>query len=257
MKPLRTVLLFSICLSFFFCASQEKKVEKEREKNPKYQYNVGIVYLNNGNPDEAIVYLKKSLLLQPKFDLALDGMGLAYSMKGDFPAAIKYFSDALASNPNLTDAHNHLATAYQEQGMLDNAEKHFLAAVANESYHSRELPLYNLARLYYLKEANKKAMEYVDQALNIKPDFTMGHNLKGLLHERFEEYQNAIISYQAARKTLPDDINLTYNLAGAYFKHKDYQKAKDLFTDLQLKATDPEMRTNIAKYLEMIEKEIR
>ena len=257
MKSIRTVLIFSMSIIFLSCASQEKKIEKEQEKNPKYQYNVGIFYLNNGQPDEAIKYLRKSLLLQPKFDLALDGLGLAYSMKGDFAEAVKYYLESLAANPALTDAHNHLATAYQEQGLLDNAEQHFLAAVADETYHSRELPLYNLARLYYLKEENEKALEYVSQSLNIKPDFAMGHNLKGLVHERFKEYQNAISSYRAAIKILPEDINLTYNLAGAYFKQENYQKAKDLFTELQAKVTNPEMRANIVKYLDMIEKEIR
>jgi tetratricopeptide (TPR) repeat protein len=257
MKSTRTVLIFSISILLLSCASQEKKIEQEREKNPKYQYNVGIVYLNNGQPDEAIKYLRKALSLQPKFDLAFDGMGLAYSMKGDFAEAIKYYSEALTANPSLTDAHNHLATAYQEQGLLDNAEKHFLAAVDDETYHSRELPLYNLARLFYLKEENEKALEYVSLALNIKPEFAMGHNLKGLVHERFKDYRNAIISYQAAIKILPDDINLKYNLAGAFFKHEDYEKAKDLFTVLQSKVTGPEMRANIIKYLDMIEKEIR
>ncbi len=257
MKSRRTLFIFSISIFLLSCASQEKKIEQEREKNPRYQYNVGIFYLNNGQPDEAIKYLQKALLLQPKFDLAFDGLGLAYSIKGDFIEAIKFYNEALAANPLLTDAHNHLATAYQEQGLLDKAEEHFLAAVRDETYHSRELPLYNLARLYYLKEENDKALDYVNQAVNIKPGFAMGHNLKGLVHERLKDYRNAIISYQAAKKILPDDVNLTYNLAGAFFKHENYEKAKELFTALQGKATDPEMRANIVKYLDMINKEIR
>ena len=257
MKSIRTVFIYSICIFLLSCASQEKKIQQEQEKNPKYQYNVGIFYLNNGQPDEAIKYLQKALLLQPKFDLALDGLGLAYSIKGDFVEAIEYYEEALTANPLLTDAHNHLATAYQEQGLLDKAEEHFLSAVRDESYHSRELPLYNLARLYYLKEENAKALDYVSQAVNIKPDFAMGHNLKGLIHERLKDFRNAIICYQAAKKILPDDFNLAYNLAGAYFKHEDYEKAKDLFTVLRSKVTNPEMQANIVKYLDMIEKEIR
>jgi tetratricopeptide (TPR) repeat protein len=239
------------------CTSSEKKIEQAREKNPRYQYNVGIFYLNNGQPDEAMVYLQKALALDSRFDLALDGMGLAYTMKGDLNQAVKYFEQCLAANPNLTDAHNHLGSVYQEMGLLDKAEEKFLAAVLDQSYHSRELPLYNLARLYYLQEKNEQAMEYINRALTVNRRLEMAHNLKGLIYERFERFQEAIVSYQDALKIRPDDINLTYNLAGAYFKNRNFQKAKELFSSLESKVIDPEMKANITKYMEMIGREIR
>jgi tetratricopeptide (TPR) repeat protein len=240
-----------------FCASNEQKIDKEREQNPKYQYNVGIVYLNNGQPDEAIKYLEKALALQPRFDLALDGMGLAYTMKGDFEEAIKYFNQCLIENPTLTDAHNHLGSVYQELGILAKAEVQFLAAVADEAYHSRELPLYNLARLYYIQEKNDLALQYVDRALTINRSLAMAHNLKGLIYERAERFQDAIVCYQDALRLIPEDINLTYNLAGAFYKDKNYVKAKEIFTTLQGRVADPEMRANIERYLNMINREIR
>ncbi len=239
------------------CTSSEKKIEQAREKNPRYQYNVGVFYLNNGQPDEAMVYLQKALSLDPRFDLALDGMGLAYTMKGNLNQAVKYFEQCLAANPNLTDAHNHLGSVYQELGLLDKAEEQFLAAILDQTYHSRELPLYNLARLYYLQEKNEQAMEYINRALTVNRRLEMAHNLKGLIHERFERFQDAIVCYQEALKIRPDDISLTYNLAGAYFKNREFQKAKDLFSILENKVDDPEMKANITKYMEMIDREIR
>jgi tetratricopeptide (TPR) repeat protein len=246
-----------IALLFGACTSSEKRIEKEREKNPKYQYNVGIFYLNNGQPDEAITYLENALTLQPRFDLALDGMGLAMTMKGKFNEAIKYFQECLEVNPTLTDAHNHLGSVYQELGALDQAERHFLAAVGDETYHSRELPLYNLARLYYLQEKNDLAMEYVTRAIMVNRRLSMAHNLKGLIYERLKKYPEAISSYQAALDQLPEDINLIYNLAGARFKNGDYRTAKKLFESIQEKVVDPDMKSNVSRYLEMIEKEIR
>jgi len=257
MNCTRTAAVLLLSLTLSFCASQEQKVEKEREQNPKYQFNAGIFYLNNGQPDEAIKYLEKALTLQPNFDLALDGMGLAHTMKGNFKEAIKYFNQCLIANPTLTDAHNHLGSVYQELDMLSEAEEQFRAAVADETYHSRELPLYNLARLYYIQEKNELALEYVDRALNVNRRLTMALNLKGLIYERAERFQDTIVCYQDALKLLPQDINLTYNLAGAFFKNKNYVKAKEIFTALQSRVADPEMRANIERYLEMINREIR
>jgi tetratricopeptide (TPR) repeat protein len=257
MKFSKTAAVFFLTVLLCACASPEQKAEKEREQNPQYQYNVGIFYLNNGQPDEAIKYLKKSLTLQPQFDLALDGMGLAYTMKGNFEEAIKYYNQCLIVNPTLTDAHNHLGSVYQEIGMLTEAEDQFLAAVADEAYHSRELPLYNLARLFYIQDKNEQAMQYTDRALSINQRLAMAHNLRGLIFERLERYPDAIGCYQDALRIIPEDINLTYNLAGAFFKDKNYVKAKDLFTALQAQVLDPDMKVNIIRYLEMIDREIR
>lgn len=257
MKYTRSAAAVLLSLTLSFCATSEQRVDKEREENPKYQYNVGIFYLNNGQPDEAIKYLEKALMLQPGFDLALDGMGLAHTMKGNFEDAIKYFNQCLVANPTLTDAHNHLGSVYQELGRLPEAEEQFLAAAADETYHSRELPLYNLARLYYTQEKNERALEYVNRALNINPRQAMALNLNGLIYERAERFQDAIVCYQDALRLIPEDINLTYNLAGAFFKDKNYVKAKEIFTALQSRVADPEMRANIERYLEMINREIR
>ncbi|MFA9452329.1 MAG: tetratricopeptide repeat protein [Candidatus Aminicenantaceae bacterium] len=257
MKIAKTAAVIFLTALLCTCASKEKKVEKEREQNPQYQYNIGIFYLNNGQPDEAIKYLEKSLVLLPEFDLALDGMGLAQTMKGNFEEAIKYYNQCLIVNPTLTDAHNHLGSVYQEIGMLTEAEDQFLAAVADEAYHSRELPLYNLARLYYIQDKNEQAMQYTDRALSINRRLAMAHNLRGLIFERLERYPDAIGGYQDALRIIPEDINLTYNLAGAFFKDKNYVKAKELFTKLQARVLDPDMKANIIRYLEMIDREIR
>jgi tetratricopeptide (TPR) repeat protein len=257
MNTKRTAVVFPLILMLGFCATSEQKIEKEKDGNPKYQYNVGIFYLNNGQPDEAIKYLEKALILQPDFDLALDGIGLAYTMKGNFEEAIKYFNQCLVVNPALTDAHNHLGSVYQELGMLSEAEERFLAAVSDDNYHSRELPLYNLARLYYTQEKDVLALEYVNRALGVNRRMAMGLNLKGLIYERGERFKDAIECYQEALRIIPEDINLTYNLAGAYFKDKNYVKAREIFKALQSRVADPEMRANIERYMEMINREIR
>lgn len=253
----RVALLSLICLTLCFCATPEQKVEKAREKDPRYQYNVGVFYLNNGQPDEAIKYLNKALELQPGFDVALDGLGLAYTMKGDFQVAADYLEKCLASNPRLTDAHNHLGSVYQEMGLLDKAAQQFRLAITDETYHSRELAYYNLARLYYIQEKNEEAMEYVDRAILINKRLIMAHNLRGLIYERLERYQDAVLCYQTALKLQPEEVNLMYNLASAFYKNGELERAKELFVKVRPRVSDPDIKANVNKYLELIEKEIR
>lgn len=250
-KPLvLTVMIASLC----FCASSQKKTEKERAQNPRYQYNVGIFYLNNGQLEEAVTYLKRSLALKPDFDLALDGMGLAFFMQREFEQAISYFKKCLEINPKMTDAHNHLGTVYQEMGLLDEAEASFRNASADLLYHSRELPLYNIARLYFTRQKFQEAMDYVNQALIINRRMVLAMNLKGILYENMGKFSDAVTAYQDALKINPDDITLKYNLAGAYVKNEQYSRAEPLLIEIRPNAVNEEMKTNIAKYLDMIQK---
>jgi Tfp pilus assembly protein PilF len=250
----KSIFLIAISAALCFCASPQKKIEKERAKNPRYQYNVGIFYLNNGQMDKAKEYLDKALDLQPNFDLALDGLGLVYFMQRQFPEAIASFEKALRSNPKLTDARNHLGTVYQEIGQLDKAESEFQTASEDMTYHSRELPFYNLSRLYFIKEDFQTAMDFVNQALIINPRMVLALNLQGILYENLQKFPQAVDSYRRAIKINPDDITLKYNLAGALFKNEEYTQAESLFREIQPMATSEEMQTNIAKYLDMLEK---
>ncbi len=254
---IHVVLITLVCLTLCCCASPEKKVEKAREKDPRYQYNLGVFYLNSGQPDRSIIYLSKALELQPDFDVAMDGMGLAYTMKGEFQTAANYLEKCLATNPRMTDALNHLGSVYQEMGLLDKAAQQFRLAVSDETYHSRELPYYNLARLYYIQEKNEEAMEYADSAILIDERMVLAHNLRGLIYERMERYQDAILSYQTAIKLQPEEFNLEYNLASALYKNGNLKQAQKLFIKLRPRAADPEIKANIAKYLELLEKELR
>ncbi|MBA7683246.1 hypothetical protein ES703_91607 [subsurface metagenome] len=70
-------------------------------------------------------------------------------MKGEFQASIAYLKKCLDINPRLTEAHNYLGVAYQELGFIEEAEKEFRIAILDPNYKSKELPYYNLARIYF------------------------------------------------------------------------------------------------------------
>lgn len=245
-------IILVICVSLTFCASAQKKLQKERLNDPEYQYSLGSFHLNDGNPQQAVRYFNRALTLNPKHALSLDGMGLAYFMQGQFEQAMKYFKRCLEISPSMTDARNHLGSVYQEMGQLDLAEKEFRAAILDELYRSRELPYFNLARLYHLQNKNEEALDFLDRAILLNERMVMAHNLKGVILETMERYEDAIASYEQALRYTPDDINIKFNLASAYFKNKDYEKANAIFQDIRVAATTPEMKADINKYLEMI-----
>ncbi len=248
---IRTVGILLVCFFLSFCSSSQKKMEKQQEEDPRYQYNLALFHMNNGNIDEAIKYFNKSISLDAQHYLSYNGLGIAYLMKGEFKTAIDYFQKSLQLNPALTEAHNYMGTAYQELGMLDKAEQEFRTAASDANYKSKELPYYNLARLYFTKDILKDALYYVQKSIEANPRLVMAHNLEGILYERLNDFDKAIESYKAGIKISRDDFNLKFNLAVAYFKNKQYNLAREMFDEIYSGA-EIEMRRQIDDYLKLI-----
>lgn len=236
------------------CSASSKNLQKKQDKDPNYQYNLGVFYMNDGQLDKAVQYLNRSLALKADNYLAYHSLGLVYSIKGEIEKAVENFQKALSLNPNSTETRNTLGAIYQEMGFLDKAEQEFKAAAQDVNYKSRELPYYNLARLYAQKNQMDTAMENINKSLAFNSSFAMGHNLKGILLEREGQYDFAIDSYRRAINKAPDDISFNYNLAVAYFKNQEYKQAKEIFDKILPRITDSDVRQKIQEYLDHIDK---
>jgi Tfp pilus assembly protein PilF len=249
---IKSVLIAMFCIQLAFCASSQNKIEKSREQDPRYQYNMGLSYLNSSQMDLAVKHLKRSLSLDPDNYLALNALGLAYSIQGKFQESMKYFKDCLKINPALSEAHNNLGFVYNELGLYEQAEQEFLTATLDTQYSSRELPFYNLARLYLIQNRIEDALFQVQKSLEIKEDYLLALNLEGQILMKLDQIDKAIQSFEKARKNNPDDIDLNFNLAEAYFKKGQFQSAKKLFDSIYMRTTDPELKKRIESYLRQI-----
>ncbi|MDH4197057.1 MAG: tetratricopeptide repeat protein [Candidatus Aminicenantes bacterium] len=252
----KTALLLAACVTLALCASSEKKLAQAREKDPKYQYNLGLFHLNNGNIPEAIKVLNKCIALSPTHHLAWNALGLAHAMMGELGEAVRNYQKCLEIDPRFSEARNNLGTTYQELGFPDKAEAEFKRASLDETYASRELPLLNLARLYYSQDKLDLAFEHVQRALQFKPRFALALNLKGLVLEKRDDLGGAILAYEQAVKAVPEDLTFNYNLAVACFKNGEYVKAKEVFEKISNRVTDMETRDKIAQYLKIIKEKL-
>ncbi|MBC7364796.1 MAG: tetratricopeptide repeat protein [Candidatus Aminicenantes bacterium] len=257
-KGLILILICFLLLTITACAStQQSKLEKSREKDPTYQYNLGLFYLNGNNVDEAIKYLNKSISLNPRNHLAWNALGLAYSMKADFSNSIKAFQKALEINPQFTEAHNNLGTIYFELKEYDKAEAEYRRAISDPNYNSKELPYYNLARLYFIQERYEDAFENIQKSIQVRNRFALAHNLRGLILEKLGDNDEAENSFAQAVKIVPDDPTFLFNLARTQFNNGKYNLAKENFENLLPKLTSQEDRAEVRNYLDQIKKLIK
>ena len=251
-KAWKAAVALIACLGLAFCASAQKKQARSREKDPQYQYNVGLFYLNGNQVDEALVYLNKSLSLNPRSFLGWNAVGLARSMQGNLQESAAAFQKALEINPRFTEAHNNLGTIYQELRFADKAEAEFRKAIEDPTYLSLELPHYNLARLYFTMARFDDARDEIERSIQIKARFAMAHNLKGLILERKGDLPGAVDAYGQAARLVPDDVTFGFNLGAALFKNDQFERAREVLERISPRVTDPETKAKLREYLDAI-----
>ncbi|HRD01147.1 MAG TPA: tetratricopeptide repeat protein [Candidatus Saccharicenans sp.] len=247
-------LLIIICLVLFItgCASSQSQSTAKQDKDPQYQYNLGLFYLNNNNVDEAIKCFNRSLSLNANNYLAWNALGLAQSMKTNFEASLQAFIKALAINPQFTEARNNLGTIYFELKQYDKAETEYRQALLDPAYTSRELPYYNLARLYFVQDRLEEAYDHVQKALQIKFRFGMAHNLRGLILEKMGDPEEAENAFAQAVKIVPDDSGFLFNLAKIQFDNGRYLHSKENFEKLLPRLVNQADRDEVRSYLEQL-----
>ncbi|OGD22260.1 MAG: hypothetical protein A2W03_09210 [Candidatus Aminicenantes bacterium RBG_16_63_16] len=250
--PKSRALLCVVLACLAGCASSQKKISEAKAKDPRYQYSLGVFYLNSGNPDEAIKYLNRSITVDPRYYLAHNALGLAASMKGNLPEAVKSYERCLEIAPDFSEARNNLGSVYQELGFIDKAESEFIKVINDRSYTTKELPNYNLARLYFTRGDTDRALAYVESAIKLNSRFAMAHNLKGLILEKQGKLVDAIDSYKQAVRIVPEDVNFNFNLGSAHFKNNEWGKAGEVFQAILPRISDPQMRDQVNAYLKEI-----
>jgi len=253
MRAGKIIALFC-CVHFAFCASAQQKLQQAHAKDPKYQYNLGLVYLNqsNLNPaniDTAISYFVKALALDTRYYLAWNAIGLAQSLKGNRDEAARAYEKCLEIYPEFTEVRNNLGMIYQELGQLDKAEAQWQKALGDAAYNSRENLYYNLAGLYFVKNRLDLALENIQKALQIRPRMAMAHNRKGRILERMNRLEEAVAAYEQAVKAVPDDIMFSFDLGAAYVKAGETAKARELLLKLAPRVTDPDMKAKVGQLL--------
>jgi len=89
--------------------------------DPKFQNNLGALYLDMGLWDKAIEYFDKAasnlLFLNPY--IAITGKGYAYLKKNDLASALLNFQEAISIAPGYARAHLLLSEVFHEQGKTD------------------------------------------------------------------------------------------------------------------------------------------
>ena len=102
------------------------------DDEPRYQNDLGALYLTMERWDDAISFFDKASknLLFMRTELSYMGKGYAYYRKGDYPAALQAYSEAEAISPRLATLHFYRGETFQATGRLDLARASYGKALS-------------------------------------------------------------------------------------------------------------------------------
>lgn len=182
-----------------------EKVKQSRPNDIEIHSMLASIYDNQRNFELAILSYEKVIESDPSRDSAYYGLGMVYIKMRRFEKALPLLEKAVELNPEYKDAFYYIGNAHQD---LKNYET---AAEAYRKY--LESNPENAWESYY-----RMAVCYVEQ----------------------EKYDEAISAFQEALKDKPDEVRMVYDLAQAYEKSKQYDKAEETYKRIsQLTPEDP------------------
>lgn len=130
--------------------------------------------LKNERLDRAEATFKEVLAVDPGHIRAVFGLGVTYLAGGNIESASEIFERIMTLELDLTAdcmyMFNEFGIKMRKTGMLENALAYYQKALGKNTMD--ENLYFNLARVYYEMKDVERAVEALDKALSIAPDFT-------------------------------------------------------------------------------------
>jgi tetratricopeptide (TPR) repeat protein len=151
-------------------AIQQYRMSLALRMDPEICHNLGNALLQIGKPDEAAVYFKKALELDPKYAVGYSDLGNMYLQKNQIGLAIQYMQKALQIVPDMPITYFNLGNAYAEEQRLDLAIQYWEKAIKIQPDYP--MPHNNLGNAFLMAGQTAKAVEQWKLALQYMPDLT-------------------------------------------------------------------------------------
>ena len=118
-------------------------------------YNLGELYLREGNLELALMHFQRAVEKNPRFFMGYRGLGKVYTALGEIDSAIESFGKAVERNAKDIESLYELARAYDGKGDTQKAQEYYRRVVEVDRFST--LGKLSLARLDALKETTSSS----------------------------------------------------------------------------------------------------
>ncbi len=199
--------------------------------------NLGNVYFDTGDLDQAELALERSVMINPTLAEARMNLGNVYLQRKMVNDAIHQYQLSARYNPNEPKTYNNMANAYLSRENWREAARFYQKAIDMDPDF---IDAYrNLASAYMDGGNYRAAIEQLRIAISIDEQYAMNYYHLGVAFAAAEDYHRAIDQY---RHSLRLDKNLAeawYGIGISYYSIGMTDRAEDSYTNAL--AIDPDM----------------
>jgi len=148
---------------------------------PYAQYKLAQSYMDTGRLEEALVHIRSAISLDSSIALYHYTLGLIYRSTKDIPGALREFHLADGLEPGNSVLHREIAQTFEEIQEWEKAIMEYKISIdldPNKAYTTMS----NLGFLYINLKRYKEAVEQLERAITINPDFAEAHRSLGVLY---------------------------------------------------------------------------
>ena len=120
---------------------------------------------------EALGQYAKALEIDPDLAEVYSNMGSLFAKQKNWNQAINYFQQALNINPRMASTHRNLARIWENLNNKERAEEHLFQAIYLEPNALTPEQYLQLAKEFYVRGKQQRAITCYSYAIKLKPDF--------------------------------------------------------------------------------------
>lgn len=223
-------------------------VVRKSPQNARAWNNLGNIYLERGNYDQAIAYLSEAYHYNPAYPLALYNLGVAFTYQGDPEKATFFTLEALRIDPSYKNAHNTLGMLALSRNDLAEAKKQFLEVLeANPAHTSAHN---NLAGILMMEKNFAEGEAHLQRAIQIDPQYADSYFNLGVLLLTSGRAAQAPPQFLEAVRLNPQKPQVYHYLGLAYEEiNQVIDAVKAYQKELELRPDSPQTLNQLAYLL--------
>lgn len=220
-------------------------------------YNLALTYYTKENFIKAIEFFEKCVDIKKEED-SIKALVLAYLSNNEMQKAIDFSQTVLEITPNGIDLYYVIAKVFENKNSLNRDFTYIDRAIELYSKIIEKDPGYFDAYLstsicYAKKGEWENSVEFCKKALEVNPKSYEANNQMGLVYYCCDEVKKAVDYYETALNLKPEgDYKIYSNLGYAYEKIGQYDKAVKVFTQLVGKFPQCPAKDEIKNHLRIL-----
>lgn len=149
---------------------------KDNPKNPEEQFQLGVLYCDNGDVKKSIDQFNKVLLLSPHDARAWINMAVVKAMNSQFDEALEHLARAEQCGSNLSDVYPNRGWVHFLQKQYDKAIEDYTRSLDKDP--TDPVMYYQRALVFKEKFDLTNAIDDLNRALDLSPQLSVARDLR-------------------------------------------------------------------------------